>query len=228
MNNFMSKFFKSSLLSSIGLVVLGFLLIYQSEATIVSIAYIIGAILIAIGVIAILKFVKDMNSPTKNELDTIYGLVSIILGIVVITNPKGIGSIIPLIIGFIIIISSATKFQYSLELKSHKNDLWKSTMALSILTMVCGVLLIFNPFQGAVYITRVVGIVIVVYGILDIISTIMIKNTVTKLQNAIEEGISEAEVVAVKDDVDNTETEVKEEKEEKEKKKKTKKNKGDK
>ena len=103
MNNFMSKFFKSSLLSSIGLVVLGFLLIYQSEATIVSIAYIIGAILIAIGVIAILKFVKDMNSPNKNELDTIYGLVSIILGIVVITNPKGIGSIIPLIIGFIII-----------------------------------------------------------------------------------------------------------------------------
>ena len=217
MSSIMDKFFKSSLLSSIGLVILGILLIFQSEATIISISYIIGAILIAIGVVAILKFIKNMNTEKRNELDTIYGIVSVILGIVVITNPEGIASIIPFIIGFIIIISSATKFQYSLELKAHNNNLWKSTMALSILTILCGILLIFNPFQGAVYITKVVGILILLYGILDIVSTFMIKKTVTKIQNAIEENITEAEVVEEKSETEENNSK---------KNNKTKKNKG--
>ena len=42
MGNFISKIFKSSILGSIGLIVLGTLLVFQSEATIISISYIIG------------------------------------------------------------------------------------------------------------------------------------------------------------------------------------------
>ena len=135
MNSFVTKFFKSSILGSIGMAILGVLLIFYSEVTIVSIAYVIGAILIAIGVLAILKFISNYNSANKNELDIVYGIVCVILGIIVITNPEAIASIIPFVVAVIIIISSATKLQYSLELKKDNNDLWKSTMIISAILL---------------------------------------------------------------------------------------------
>lgn len=191
MNNLMGKIFKSSMLSSIALAILGTLLIFQSEITIVSISYIIGAVLIAIGVLAILKFLKNLSQESKNELDIVYGIVTVILGVLVINNPQAIASVIPFIVGLIIIITSATKLQYGFELKVNGNDLWKSTMIISVITIVCGIMLIFNPFKGAVFITKVVGALILTYAVLDIISTLTIKNTVKQLHEAIAESVND-------------------------------------
>lgn len=200
MKNAMTRFFKTSLFSSIGLAILGLLLIFQSELTIVSLSYIIGALLVGLGAIGILNYVKNKEHSDKKEMDLVYGTVCIVLGIVVIGNPQGIASLIPFVIGLVIIISSATKLQYSFELKKQNNNLWKSTMILSIVTMLCGVLLIFNPFQGAIFITKVIGILILIYALLDIISTITIKSTVNKLHKSIEEHIVEADVIDEADD----------------------------
>ncbi len=201
MTSFLSSLFKSSILSSFVLVILGLLLIFESEATIISISYIIGGFLIAIGGLALIKFVKSIKEENKSELDTIYGTVTIILGVIVIKNPQAIASIIPFIVGFIIIINSANKLQYSIELKKNKNDLWKSTMIIAFVTTICGVALILNPFKGAEFLTKIVGILILVYAVLDIISTLTIKNTVKKIHSAIEESVNEAQVVDEEDNL---------------------------
>lgn len=195
MNKFMEKIFKSSLLNSMALIILGLLLIFQSEATIVSISYIIAAVIILVGVVAGLRYIKNFKEDTRSELDLIYSVVCIVLGIVVIKNPQAIASIIPFVIGVVIIINSATKLQYSMELKENQNNLWKSTMILALITTVCGIVLIFNPFSGAVLITRIVGILILIYSILDIISTLSIRSTVKQIHNAVEETIVDAEII---------------------------------
>lgn len=197
MEKIMKDFFKSSLITSFVLAILGLLLIFESEATIFTISYIIGGILVAIGTLAIISFIKKStaNADLRGELDIVYGIVSIILGVLVITNPHVIASIIPVVIGIGIIISSATKLQYAFQLKANQNELWKTTMLISIISTVCGIVLLFNPFKAAVGLTKIVGIFIVVYAILDIISTFAIKNSVTKLHEAIEETIADAEVI---------------------------------
>jgi len=198
MSNILNRFFKSILLSSIILATLGLLLIFQSEITIIAIAYIIGGVLIAIGVLTLLNYIREIDNPLRNELNIIYGIVSIVLGIIVIKNPPAMASVIPLVIGVIIIINSAAKLEYSLELKKSNNDLWKTTMILSIITVLCGILLIFNPFAGAVVLTKIVGILIFVYAILDIISTVAFEKTVKSIRKKIEENTVEAEIVEEK------------------------------
>lgn len=216
----MSKLFKTSIFSSIALVILGLLLFFQAETTIISISYIIGAILIAIGVLSGIRFVGGLNNNNQNELDIIYGIVCVVLGILIITNPTAIASAIPIVVGVIIVLNSVVKLHYSLELKESKNELWKSTMIMSVIMTVCGIILIFNPFAGAVFITKLIGALIVIYAVLDIASTIVIKKTVTKIHNAIEEKIVDAEVVEDKTNKEETtkkkrkELEHKEEKEE--------------
>ena len=199
MKTLMNKIFKSSILGALALVVLGILLIFESEATIVTISYVIGGILVAIGVLALLKFYKEVKENDDTGMDLVYGIISIILGIVVISNPKAVASIIPIIMGLLIILNSGTKLQYSIELKKNNNNLWKSTMILSLISTLCGVLLIFNPFKGAAFLTRLIGFLILLFAILDIISTIAIKNTVKKIKTAINDGIEDAKILEVKE-----------------------------
>ncbi len=204
MDNLLKKFFASSLVTSITLLLLGLLLIFQSEITIISISYIIGGILIALGILGIIKFIKDLNNEYKEELNIVYGVVTIILGILVIKNPHAIASILPIVIGIGIIINSATKLQYAFELKAINNSLWKSTLIISIISTIFGVILLFNPFKGAVFLTKIVGILIALYAILDIISTFSIRNNVREIHKTLEETIKDADVIEEKEDKKET------------------------
>ena len=197
----MKTFFKSSICASIILMILGLLLIFQSEVTITTISYIIGAALIALGVLALIRFIKSAKNITEMNfnLDIIYGLVTVILGIVIITNPKAIASILPIILGIAIVINSASKLQYAFILKNDNNDMWKTTMIIAIVSAICGVVLLFNPFAGAVLIMKIVGIFIVVYSVLDIVSTVIIKKNVDEFKTVIDSvEVEEAEIVEEK------------------------------
>lgn len=197
----MKTFFKSSICASIILMILGLLLIFQSEVTITTISYIIGAALIALGVLALIRFIKSAKNITEMNfnLDIIYGLVTVILGIVIITNPKAIASILPIVLGIAIVINSASKLQYAFILKNDNNDMWKTTMIIAIVSAICGVILLFNPFAGAVLIMKIVGIFIVVYSVLDIVSTVIIKKNVDEFKTVIDSvEVEEAEIVEEK------------------------------
>lgn len=224
MKEIITKFTKSSIISSLSLIVLAILLIAQSDATIIGISYVIGGVLVAIGALAEINYVKNIKEKVA-DLDIVYGIVCIILGVLVIKNPKAIASIIPLVIGFVIVINSAIKLQYSLELRKQKNDLWLSTLILSIIMTICGIVLIFNPFQGLVVFTRIVGIFILIYAVLDLISTFVIRNTFKKIQTAISETVAKETELIEEDTVKEAtieepeeETEPKEEKKKKKKK----------
>ena len=192
----MKKYLKSSVITSTILIILGFLLIFQSETTIMMISYIIGGVLIAIGALALIRYVRNGESPLlRNELDIVYGIVTVIFGIIIIKNYQAIASIIPAVIGISIIISSAGKLNYAFQLKSEEKSLWKTTMVISIISTIFGVVLLFNPFQAALGIMKIIGIFIIIYAVLDLLSTIAIKSSVTKIHKAVEETITDAEII---------------------------------
>ena len=69
-------------------------------------------------------------------------------------------------------------------------------MIMAILTLTCGVFLVFNPFKGVELLTKVVGGILLLYGLLDFTSSIRIRKTLTKVQKVIEDNkIKDAEVI---------------------------------
>lgn len=197
MEGLMKKFLKSSIITSAILIILGILLIFQSETTIMMISYIIGGVLIAIGVLALIRYVKTGESPAlRNELDIVYGIVTVIFGIIIIKNYQVIASIIPAVIGIAIIISSAGKLNYAFQLREDESSMWKTTMVISIISTICGVVLLFNPFKAALGIMKIIGVFIIIYAVLDLISTIAIRSSVIKIKKAVEETITDAEVIS--------------------------------
>lgn len=192
----MKDFLKSSIATSIFLVILGILLVFQSEMTIMAISYVIGGILVAIGALALIRYIKKAaDKESTSELDIIYGIVTIIFGVIIIQNYQALASIIPIVLGVTIIVSSVGKLNYAFQLKADDNQLWKTTMIISIISTICGVVLLFNPFSAAIGIMKIIGIFIIVYAILDLVSTIAIKSSVTKIYDAVEETIVDAEII---------------------------------
>lgn len=177
-------------------------MVFESELTIKTISYVIGAILVAAGTFALIRYFNNNKKGFEtSELDILYGIVTIVLGILVISNPHAIASLVPIVLGIAIIISSAIKIQYAFDLRKSENDMWKTTMVIAVIGTICGIVLLFNPFEGAVMILRVVGIFIFIYAVLDLISTYIINKNVEGFKNTIEEKIiiSEAEVVESKE-----------------------------
>jgi len=196
MEKFMTKFLKSSLISSITILIISFFLFFETETTIITISYIIGSILIAIGAITIIKYLNNLKSVFRNDLDIIYGIGISILGIIVISNPKGLASIIPFILGIIMIITSATKIQLSLDIMKRKEGKMTTSTILLLITCICGVVLIFNPFSGAKLLAKIIGIIILIYSVLDIISTFKIQKIIKKRKtNEKDETVTEATII---------------------------------
>lgn len=166
-----------SLISSGVILVLGLLLFFKSSVTLMGISYIFGGLIIAIGVLAIVRFISNNHSDISNQLNIVYGIICIISGIFFIEKPEIIGSIIPVVMGIGIIISSSLKIQQSFNLKSLNSSYFFWSFLTALLSLICGVVLLFNPFKGAVIITKVIGIFLVMYAILDICNTIVLKKS---------------------------------------------------
>ncbi len=166
-----------SLLSSIFLLLLGLLLFFKSSETLVGISYLVGGVLIALGIIAIINFLRNSTKDIFIQLNIVYGIVSIVSGIFLVTVPEFIGSIIPIVVGIAVIISSSFKVQQALVLKNLDNKYFLPSLVMAIVCLVCGVVILFNPFTSAVVVTQIIGLFMMIYALLDIVNSFILRKS---------------------------------------------------
>ena len=69
------------------------------------------------------------------------------------------------------------------------------TNIISLIILVCGLLLVFNPFGGAVMLTKLIGIFIIVYSILDLLECYTLNKTVKKVVKKVDKNNKEQKVI---------------------------------
>ncbi len=191
MQKLMKSFYKSSIITSMVLLVIGVLLLFKSEDTIIALSYILGTMLVILGIVAIFNFFKESSANLFNDLNIVYGFISIILGVLIIMNPTVIATFIPFVVGIAIFINSALKLTYSLEAKNNEDDIWKSSLVMAVISAVCGIIILFHPFQTSLAVFKLIGAFICIYAVLDIIYMLQIKNTVKMVKKAVERSAKE-------------------------------------
>lgn len=165
------RLFGINMISSIIFLILGLLLVFKTEGTINLISSIIGVILLMNGGFSTIKYFKEND----NKVNIIYGIVAILAGFILILNPTTIVSILPFVLGIYFTVSGIIKLKYALDIKNYQRRTPVFMVIVSILMMVCGVLFIINPFEGAVAITKIIGIYLIIYSVLDIINSITLR-----------------------------------------------------
>jgi uncharacterized membrane protein HdeD (DUF308 family) len=194
MNNLSTKVKKMSITSiifSLLFIFTGIFLLLKPETAINIVCYVLGVILVLWGVVSIIQFFSDKNSTNYLSLGFIFGAFVFIFGIIILIKPSIIASIVPLLLGVWMVINGVTKLSYSLSIyKINKNIL---SIIGSILIVVFGVTLIFNPFEGAKGLTQIIGISLIVYSVLDLAESIAISFGMKSKEDPSEGKIIEAE-----------------------------------
>ena len=187
MENFegkISSMNKTSIVFSIIFILLGLFLILKPAEALHLVSYAIGIILLIWGLFSIVKFFTKKNSQSYLEFSFIVGMFVFIFGVIILIKPNTIANIIPLLLGIWMLINGVIKLSYSLMVNKINPSI--SSIIVSALIIICGIILIFNPFSGAKAIAQIIGGLLIFYSVLDLIECITIKTTVSK--TAITEG----------------------------------------
>ena len=132
---------------------------------------------------------------------TVLGSFNLLLGLIILINPEVL-SIIPIAIGFYIVISSLTKIRMTLALKEISNSAFTASILMNIISVVSGFIIIFQPIASTAVAIMLLGIMLIVYGVSDFINIVILKSHVQDLSKNMKsakkyltEDIQEAEVV---------------------------------
>ena len=119
---------------------------------------------------------SDLTGKKRGGLisGTILGSFNLLLGLIILINP-GILSIIPIAIGFYIVISSLTKLRMTLALKEISNSAFTASILMNIISVVSGIIIIFQPIASTAVAVMLLGAMLIVYGISDLINIIILK-----------------------------------------------------
>lgn len=173
MEKLLKKMVLPSILISVLLLVLGIVVFIYPETTLELMAKIIGAGVIALGIIGIIQYVNHKDEESF-RLNIFYAMAVIILGIVTMCSYKFVSSIIPIILGIWIVIDSLIKLRLCIGIKDAGISRWVYPFVMSFVTLVIGIFLIFNPFESAIAITKIGAILIIVSSVIDIIQDVMV------------------------------------------------------
>lgn len=179
----MKDFFKRagiiSIITSIIFAILGFIMIKNPEGTINVISKVIGLTILLIGIEKIISYLLFNGNGDLFNYDLIYGIIAIIIGVLIMVYSSVFANIVGIVIGIWIAYEAAIKMLLSLKLKNVGVSSWLVMLALSAITLLAGVFIVFN--QSSIIVAT--GIVMIIYAVIDIIDEIIFIHNVDKLDN---------------------------------------------
>ena len=119
------------------------------------------------------------------------GILSIIVGIILIAMPNALSTIFAIALGIWIVLSSVNIISISITTRKEVSN-WYLWLLLGIIDLICGIIILFNPFASSISIVVLGGIIIMVHSIVTIIDMIMIKKDVKEVTKALESTIKGA------------------------------------
>ena len=191
MKNFMKSFNKLinvSILTSAVLLVIGIFLFIQPDTVIRMISVVLGLLFLVPGISALVDYFKE-----KNNSSLITGIITILISLILIINTKFVASILPFILGIYFVVNGINRLMYAVELKKQGFVDFSKSLVLALLIIFCGILFIINPFEGALAITKIIGIFMIIYSLLDITNTVIVKKGMKDIEKSMKVAVIEGE-----------------------------------
>lgn len=166
-----------STLESMLFAILGIILVCRPEGTVKIITGLIGTIFIVIGILKIINYFSSKGINDFFNYDLIYGLTTIVIGFVAMFYLNIIASIFRIIIGIWIVYTSFVRINASIQIKRVGSGAWLYSLILALIMFACGVYVIIN--SKAIIVS--IGIIMIVYAVIDIIEHIIFMKNVDKI-----------------------------------------------
>ena len=158
---------------AVALRICGLVLLLMPELTLVTIANVIGILVIMIGAFFLIGYFLRKELAAGNN-DLIKGLVIVCIGIFICVKSELVVSILPVVLGIGVVLSGILKLQHAFDLKRMGFDTWVRIGLTAAVNIFIGLIVILNPFSTVAWLMRLVGIGFLFSGVTDLITTIYV------------------------------------------------------
>ncbi len=153
-------------------IVLGIVAFVIPDTMVKTLGYLLGIVLILAGALAMIGYLlRDAHENYYHDGFT-YGLICIVIGITVLYRVELVISLIPFVLGILVLLSGCSKLQDVIDMKRMNYGNWAVMLILAVINLILGILLICNPFEAATVLFRVLGAGLVFSGITDCVTTV--------------------------------------------------------
>lgn len=150
---------------SVVMLILGLALMIWPEISLSVLCLVVGVILTVFGVVKLISYFSRDLYRLAFQFDLALGIFTLVFGVILMVRPTRILSILPTIIGILIFLDGVFKIQTAMDARRFGMDRWWGILILAIATGAFGLLLILNPFEGAVALMTLLGLTLLVDGI---------------------------------------------------------------
>lgn len=159
------SFQKTLLITSIVYIVIGLLLIIWPDAARQIIIYAIGAAAVLYGGYRIVDyFVRKEHLDGGIRIGVALGIACLLLGVFLLIKANAVVALLATIVGIAVTVDSVLRLQIALNFRHEGIKGWLPLLITALVTLVFGVLLLFNPFTAIRVATIIGGISLLVDG----------------------------------------------------------------
>ena len=155
----------------------GILFIAAPEFSVSIIGVCIGVAMILFGIVKLIGYFSKDLFRLAFQFDLEFGILMMILGVIVLFNPKNLMAFICVALGISILLDGLFKIRIAMDSKQFGIKSWWLILALAIITGVIGVFLIYDSVIGARTLSVLLGLTLLSEGALNlytVISTVLI------------------------------------------------------
>ena len=182
MEKYVRKLGRNSIILSIVLLVFGLFMFTKPLNTVNVLMIVFGVILVLDGLVHLVSYfaIKDEYRFFSSEL--VQAIIYIILGFVLMINYYNISYLLPIVLGVWIIVDSIFRLQISLNIRDIYDSHWGVLLAMSILTGLFGMIILFNPVESLAMLTRVCGAILMIVELISLFEDFSIISRVGKFE----------------------------------------------
>ena len=172
MNNEQKKLKPKAALYGLICVILGIIDLVNPERMLNIIAYALGISAIVCGAIyVVIYLLRDVKLNLESN-DFLGGLIGIVSGVVILLKWREFMSLLPVVLGALIVVSGCMKLQDSIDLRKLDHPAFGYMLLLAVIFIIFGSILVANPFKTEVVLMKVIGVTLIITGITDLFVSI--------------------------------------------------------
>ena len=118
------------------------------------------------------------------------GILSIIAGLIIIAMPNALATVFTIALGIWIILSSVNIISIAITVRKGVKNWWV-WLLLGVIDLICGGIILFNPFASSISIVMLGGIIIMIHSVICIVDMIMIRKDVKDVAKALKDAFKE-------------------------------------
>ncbi len=182
MRELFEKFRAYSIVSIIVSALCGLALLIFPAASIRYISLAFGSALLIMGTVGVVQYFRKTAGPVVLSV----GLISMVCGVIVCAKYQSILTLVEFLFGAFIFCGGIIGLVIALRREMRLMPGWGVNLALTVVSIILGLVCMVNPFHTALALARMLGVALLLYAVMEAVGYVQLR----KVGRAVEDAVN--------------------------------------